>query len=365
MRVLMVIIFCFLFSCSSQEKEIISTNGSTSVSSNNNSNQSSAPVVYSEWLIPKEEIFDGGPGKDGIPSIDSPVFKRALDKRVNDYLSDDDLVVGIQVGGIYKAYPHKILNWHEIVNDKFSDFKVTLSYCPLTGTALAWKYAHKGENVVFGVSGLLYNSNLILYDRTTDSNWSQLKMECVNGELLNEMPEELDLVEMPWGEWKKKYPFSLVLSEEQGFDRNYLEYPYGPYLDIDDFLLFPVNPVNKSYPNKERMHAIIENNISIMFRFDSFVNGNAIKKVFFNKTFLIVGNKDIIKSFELSENQKEKEYSFMLNGTTFFVDEDGNEWSVFGEAINGDRKGDKLKNAKSVTGFWFSLAAFYPDPEVY
>ena len=133
----------------------------------------------SEWLIPSGEVQDGGPGKDGIPSIDQPQFNTS---EAVDFPSENDLIVGMVNDGIAKAYPHPILDWHEIVNDNIGDKAVALTYCPLTGTAIAWNRTINGETTTFGVSGKLYNSNLIPYDRATDSYWSQAKLECVNGE---------------------------------------------------------------------------------------------------------------------------------------------------------------------------------------
>ena len=143
------------------------------------------------------EVKDGGPGKDGIPSIDSPRFIDANDSGT-DFLNDTDLVIGIVKGDVVKAYPHLILDWHEIVNDKLIEDLITVNYCPLTGTAFGWSSVANNENTTFGVSGLLYNSNLILYDRTTDSYWSQLELECVNGDLIGDEPLLESVVETNW-----------------------------------------------------------------------------------------------------------------------------------------------------------------------
>ena len=111
------------------------------------------------WIIPATEVVDGGPGKDGIPSIDAPVFQLVVDDTV---MLPGDIVVGLFHEGVYQAYPHEILNWHEVVNDSVESNSFVLSYCPLTGSALAWDVDDGSGNPEFGVSGLLYNSNLIL-----------------------------------------------------------------------------------------------------------------------------------------------------------------------------------------------------------
>ena len=108
--------------------------------------------VSGEWLIPKDQVFDGGPGRDGIPSVDSPQFTNVNNAS---YLQDNDLVIGIKIGGTIRAYPHPILDWHEIVNDDINGQKTAITYCPLTGSAIAWKRQGLVSNSTFGVSGLL------------------------------------------------------------------------------------------------------------------------------------------------------------------------------------------------------------------
>ena len=134
------------------------------------------------WSIPNEQVLDGGPGKDGIPSVDNPIF---YDISQNTVYEEEDLVVGYKRDTAARAYPHVVLDWHEIVNDEINGFPMTITYCPLTGTAIGWDRTIDGNVTTFGVSGLLYNSNLIPYDRRTNSNWSQMqKPKPVHAKLL-------------------------------------------------------------------------------------------------------------------------------------------------------------------------------------
>ena len=147
-----------------------------------------------EWLVPSNEVRDGGPGQDGIPSIDTPNFSTV--SQVG-FLNPNDIVIAIETEGGVKAYPHPILDWHEIVNDDLAGGKsLALTYCPLTGTAIGWDGMVNGNKTTFGVSGLLYNSNLIPYDRVTDSNWSQMSHKCVNGPLIGTEIGTFHVVEM-------------------------------------------------------------------------------------------------------------------------------------------------------------------------
>jgi len=157
------------------------------------------------WIIPSDEVFDGGPGKDGIPSIDNPVFEEALS---NTYLDPSDLVIGVVHNGVAKAYPHRILDWHEIINDRIDDQYFALTYCPLTGTGVSWNRELDGEVTTFGVSGKLYNTNLMPFDRKTESYWSQMRLDCVQGDLVSTVIETFPIIETTWETWIAMYPNS-------------------------------------------------------------------------------------------------------------------------------------------------------------
>lgn len=315
------------------------------------------------WLLPIEDIKDGGPGKDGIPSIDNPMFTNA--SAINN-IPDDELVVGIKIGNVAKAYPHYVIDWHEIVNDEVNGINTTISYCPLTGTAYAWESLANGGFSQFGVSGLLYNSNLILYDRETDSNWSQVLGKCVNGELIGDTPEVYTVVETTWETWKKAYPNSMVLNSNTGFSKPYGTYPYGSYRTNNDFFLFVPDILNPALPNKERVFSIIVNDQSRVYRFEDFTGGKVVRQSFFNKNFLIVGDESLIVAFETNGSTNNLNYSYDFdNSETFFSDDEGNEWNMFGEAIAGPRLGQKLSPTNSVTSMWFAMAAFFPNPIIY
>ena len=319
----------------------------------------------SDWLIPISQVKDGGPGKDGIPSIDSPKFVNATDPGA-DFLKDDDLVIGIIVGNEVRAYPHLILDWHEVVNDKFDSESITISYCPLTGTAFAWNSVSNGVESTFGVSGLIYNANLILYDRNTGSRWSQLKLKCVNGELKGDEPTLKNVVETNWGTWKALYPNTKVLSLDTGFSRNYALYPYGSYRTDQNFFVFSATPLNDALLYKERVHAIISEDESKVYQYRKFRDGKIFKDQFKGNQYLVVGNENLIYSYELNESQSNLNFEYGFTNTeTFFKDDEGNKWSIFGKALEGPRTGEVLKPSRSVIRYWFVLASFYLNPIVF
>lgn len=319
-----------------------------------------------EWLIPISEVIDGGPGKDGIPSLDFPEF---INSNEASYLEPNDLIIGIAIGNEARAYPYKILNWHELANDRVGDDFITINYCPLTGTSFGWESESNGTRTTFGTSGFLYNTNLILYDRNTDSNWSQLRLECVNGSLIGDKPTLTQVIETDWATWQLLYPNTKVLSLNTGFSRNYNIYPYGDYRTNHDRFLFPATPTNSALPNKQRVFAIIdnmENDTSKVYQFSNFENGKVFKDTFYGNKYLIVGNENLITAFILNGDyvNLDFEYDFTTSGT-FFKDDEGNKWSVFGEAMTGPRMGEKLTPTRSLISYWFAIAAFYPNPEIY
>jgi hypothetical protein len=318
-----------------------------------------------DWLVPVDEIRDGGPGKDGIPSIDNPIFLDPSDLGTS-LIKDEDLVVGVIRGDAIRAYPHYILDYHEIVNDKLNEEALTLNYCPLTGTAFGWSSTSDNSFSTFGVSGLLYNANLILYDRLTDSHWSQLKLQCINGSQIGEEPILIPVVETTWKMWRTMFPNSKLMSHETGFARDYSVYPYGPYKTNHEYFVFRAIPENRALPNKLRVHAIIEEEQSKVYRFESFDNGRVVRDSFMGKELLIVGNEDLIVSFILEPDDLSLEFSYAFeDGEILFTDQEGNQWNAFGKAIEGPRKGNVLKSSVSVVSYWFAIAAFYPDPAIY
>lgn len=321
----------------------------------------------SDWIIPSDKVFDGGPGKDGIPSIDSPQFEGTSSQDA--LYTDDELMVVIKVGTTVRAYPHDILDWHEIVNDKINDVAFALNYCPLTGTAMAWNRFINGAETTFGVSGLLYNTNLIPYDRRTDSEWSQLLMRGVRGQNANADAELIPIVETTYGAFKRLWPNGRVLSQETGFSRNYGEYPYGSYRTNNSLLYFPVDAYADDLEEKEIVLGVRINEKVKAYRFSSFEGSvKVINDEFQGEEIVVAGSKEdnilIAFSRKLSDGTI-LELSPVSSLPAIMQDAEGNIWDVFGECVSGPRQGEQLPIVNALHGFWFSFGAFYPDPEIY
>ncbi|OGA62897.1 MAG: hypothetical protein A3G81_13365 [Betaproteobacteria bacterium RIFCSPLOWO2_12_FULL_65_14] len=182
----------------------------------------------------QENVASGGPPKDGIPAIDKPQYTSAAE--ADQWLSPEDVVFGVNHAGLVAAYPQRILVWHEIANETLGGEKLSITYCPLTGTAIGYKGSVAPQtSSSFGVSGKLVSSNLVMYDRSTDSRWPQILGRAIDGRARGGRLEEFPVVWTTWESWKKKHPQTKVLSRRTGFVRNYGRTgdPYGNYLGKD------------------------------------------------------------------------------------------------------------------------------------
>lgn len=277
----------------------------------------------SDSLININEIHHGGPARDGIPAIDKPVFITASQAA---YLHDDDRILGLSINGEAKAYPIKILNYHEIVNDFIAQQAVVITYCPLCGSGIAYSANINGKNTTFGVSGLLYNSDVLLYDRETQSLWSQLLAKAVSGTQKGRELSMLALTHTRWRDWKTQHPATLVLSEQTGFKRNYSRTPYGDY-DRSQSLYFPVNNLNKDYHPKE------------------YVLGLKLS-----------GKTKVYPFAELAKVKSPYRETVYGRNITIKFDAENRTGQIF------DEKGIEIP---VVTSFWFAWMAFYPESKVF
>lgn len=274
-------------------------------------------------LVPVDEIHAGGPVRDGIPSIDRPRF---LAPRDADFLRGDDDVLGIVLGGVARAYPIRIMNWHEIVNDDLGGERVAITYCPLCGTGVAFAAESRGRPLSFGVSGLLYNSDMLLYDRETESLWSQIKKQAIAGPLKGRRLDALPLTHTTWSAWLKEHPDTQVLSTDTGYRRDYSRTPYGGY-ETERGLYFPVANKSRRYHPKERVLGV-----------------------------QIGGQYKAYPFAELSRTDGAIEDRVGGQPVTIRFDRLNESARAF------DAAGEQLA---AMTGFWFAWYAFHPDTEVF
>lgn len=322
------------------------------------------------WLIPVNRIVDGGPGKDGIPSIDNPQFSQVSDI---DFLQPSDLVLGIDIDGDIRAYPHPILDWHEIVNDVVGNTPLAVTYCPLTGTGTGWDRVLNGRETTFGVSGLLYNSNLIPYDRDSDSNWSQMLLKSVNGVQVGTEIETIHLIETTWATWRQMFPNSNVLNLNTGFQRDYSQYPYGSFRTNNNFLLFSVEPDDPRLPRKERGLGVLVDGDSRFYSLESFSGTSDVtilQDALSGKELVVAGSKD--QNFIVAYSRRLEDGTLLTfesysgdSPEVIMTDNEGNQWNLFGEAVEGPRRRQRLTPVNSFMGYWFAWGAFYPGIQIF
>jgi hypothetical protein len=273
--------------------------------------------------VPVHEILSGGPPRDGIPAIDEPRFMPVNKVR---WLQDGDRVLGIDYGGQAKAYPIAILNWHEVVNDRIGQESVVVTFCPLCGTGMAFKARVAGEVKRFGVSGLLYNSDVLLYDRETESLWSQIARQAISGPLKGQRLEMIVVNHTTWQDWRNRYPDSLVLARETGYQRDYGQDPYSGYKE-STAVFFPVAHTDARYHPKEQ------------------VIGLALQ-----------GHSKAYPFVELA--QSKTPLRDQLAGQQITLEYDMNHRT--GRVLGAD--GVEIP---SVIAFWFAWVAFHPDSQIY
>lgn len=213
--------------------------------------------------IPLDQVLDGGPGKDGIPALTNP--KATAISAVGSSITDAMDGILVTVGKAVKFYPYNILVWHEVVNDVVGGKALVVTFCPLCGSAIVYEAEVSGTPAQFGVSGKLYNSNLLMYDKTTESLWSQIEGEAVVGDLTGTKLALYPSQVISFKTLRERYPQAEVLSVDTGYRRDYSIYPYGNYNDTND-LYFPVSVTDTRLPAKEIMHVVNFSNHSVAFR---------------------------------------------------------------------------------------------------
>jgi len=274
-------------------------------------------------LVPVDEILNGGPGRDGIPSLDNPVFVKAGDAK---FLSPKDRVLGVEINGNARAYPVRILNYHEIVNDSIAEKAIVITYCPLCGSGMAFFSTINGRQLEFGVSGLLYNSDVLLYDRQTKSLWSQIKKTAVTGSMRGTELDAIPLSHTTWRDWQSRYPDTQVLTMDTGFRRNYRVSPYGNY-GRDGRLYFPVAEENSQYRRKSTVLGLEIGGRFKAYPFSELEKGpDQFTDEFQGRRFNVIFDKK--------------------NQTARIINPDGNE-------------------LPTLLVFWFAWYAFHPDTEIY
>jgi len=278
--------------------------------------------------VPLEEILSGGPPKDGIPSIDNPKFVSASE--ADKWLTDEEPGIAFSQGDTHRFYPYQIIVWHEIVNDTIEGQRVLVTYCPLCLTGFVLDPLVQGERVEFGTSGKLWKSNLVMYDRKTDSLWSQVLAEAIVGEMTGTKLAVLPSDQMRYDNWKKKFPQGEILSKDTGAQRFYGQSPYGGYFSVTGLALSLANSKDTRLAN------------------DAFVFG------------IVINGRAKAYSTEAVRQQGTVHDSFEGTDIVLRYDTELDVVRMYKKGVGGEEE-----RINPISGFWFSWAAAHPDTELY
>jgi hypothetical protein len=312
-----------------------------------------------KYRIRPEEIEWGGVRKDGIPAL---LYPRHIPAARADYLKGKDRVFGVFLNGEARAYPHRILDWHEMCNDLVGGAPVSLSYCTLCGAGILYDGRVGEETYTFGSSGMLYRSNKLMYDRQTESLWNQLTGEPVSGQLADSgiRLRVLPLVVTTWEEWLKRHPDTLVLDIDTGFNRDYSRGPYEDYFKSKD-TMFPVWLTRDDLPAKEVVFALVVNGRPKAYSLETLKKEGITHDRLGGKDLVLVTNKDsgAVRAYASSG----KRFKAGSTDTQLIEEGSGVVWKLGEEALQAE--GQRLERQPGHMAFWFGWFAFYPTTEVY
>jgi hypothetical protein len=333
---------------------------------------------FSRRAVALEEIHSGGPPKDGIPAIDRPRFvtievaARWLDPR--------EPVIVFEHRRDARAYPLQILIFHEIVNDTVGGAPVAITFCPLCNASIVFDRNVQGTVLDFGTTGKLRKSDLVMYDRQTESWWQQFTGKGIVGRYSGASLRQIPSTIAGFADFRRAYPRGSVLSRETGFSRPYGRNPYRGYDRIGDIPFLFTDPVDPRLPAMERVLGVTADGIVRVYPFATLsairiVNdqvGSAPIAVFTVAGMLSALDAEVIRDSRripaaaaYSRRSGDRILTFELRGERIFDRETGSEWDIFGRAIAGALKGERLGAVDSGVHFAFAWLAFNPGSEIY
>ncbi|HEC10746.1 MAG TPA: DUF3179 domain-containing protein [Acidimicrobiales bacterium] len=329
-------------------------------------------------LIPPEEVLSGGPPPDGIPAIDDPKFA-PIDEI--DFIADNEPVLVLDIDGDVRAYPIQIMIWHEIANDVVGGVPVTVSFCPLCNSAVAFKRTQPDGTILdFGTSGRLYFSSLVMYDRQTETLWTHFDGTAVIGVLTGTVLEKIPLSTVSYRDFREAHPEGLVLTKDTGFTRNYGRNPYPGYDDVNTAPFLFRGEADGRLPAQTKVIAVRGETETVAVTQEYLaeervipfeVDGTGVVAL------LEPGTSSGLDSVNIAEGREVgatgvfipevdgQTLTLSADGDSGFVDaETSTRWNILGEAVEGPLAGSELPKVEHLDTFWFAIAAFNPDTVV-
>ncbi|MXX28089.1 MAG: DUF3179 domain-containing protein [Caldilineaceae bacterium SB0668_bin_21] len=332
---------------------------------------------FSRRTVEWDSILSGGPPKDGIPAVDNPEFESIA--AGDEWLEEVDPVILYSHGDVSRAYPLSILIWHEIVNDEVDGQPVSITFCPLCNASIAFDRNFDGQVLDFGTTGRLRNSDLIMYDRQTETWWQQFTGEGIVGKYAGEQLRFLTSQVLSWKDFKEAYPDGEVLARPN-MPRNYGYNPYVGYDSTSRPFLFRGTPDSRLAP-AERVLGLTTDIDAIAYPFTVLEEAGVVHDSFgglelaiFHKaglasaldSSLISQGRDIGTVAVYDRQVGDQLLTFSPNEDGSFSDaETGSTWDILGEAVAGPLAGEKLTPILHFDHFWFAWAAFFPETELY
>ena len=333
---------------------------------------------WTRHTIRYDEILSGGPPRDGIPAIDEPGFISAAEATA--WLDDREPVVALEVNGVARAYPLQILIWHEIVNDEIGGVPVTVTFCPLCNAAVVFDRRLNGRVLTFGVSGLLRHSDLIMYDRQTESLWQQFTGEGVVGEMAGKTLTWLPASIIGFADFRQTYPDGQVLSRDTGYNRSYGQNPYAGYDNIDQSpFLFDGIPDDR-LPPMARVVTVSLKGEDVAYPYDLLEKERVVQDMIAGQDIVVFYQPGTVSALDARSIANSKDVgatgvfepmldgqslTFVADGDDFLDEQTGSRWHILGVATAGPLAGRRLVPLLHADHFWFSWAAFKPDTRIY
>lgn len=332
---------------------------------------------FSKRSVPYSEIFSGGVPRDGIPPLDNPNFTTVA--AADQWLAPQEPVIAFALNADAKAYPLQILTWHEIVNDTVGGVPIVATFCPLCNSAIVFERTLDGVVYDFGVSGNLRNSDLIMWDRQTESWWQQLTGEAIVGELTGSQLKLLPSSIISWQDFKTAYPDAAVLSRDTGHRRDYGQNPYAGYDRADNSpFLFSGRPDDRLLP-MERVAALTIGDSAAAFPFSLLETAGVVHYTVGGQdlaVFFQPGTRSALDKSSIADScavgatgvfDRElngQKLTFQPAGDGFTDTETASQWNILGQATAGPLAGQQLTPIVHANHFWFAWAAFRPDTEI-
>ena len=328
--------------------------------------------------IDLSELQAGGPPKDGIPAIDDPRF--VSPSAAEAWLAPQEPVVALTLGEEAKAYPLQILTWHEIVNDEVGGVPVAVTFCPLCYSAIAYRRTLDGRPLTFGVSGFLRNSDLVMYDRQTESLWQQLTGEAIVGVMTGSELEALPAQIISFRQFKEAYPEGTVLSRETGIERPYGRNPYAGYDDVDEKPFLYRGPYDQRLPPMEKVVTVslggedkaYPHRVTKAQRIVHDEVGGRPLVVFHDEGAVSALDADTIRASReigstgvFDPRLDGERLRFRYRDGRFIDEKTESVWDVTGQATSGPLEGKQLQPIPHGNYFSFAWFAFKPETNVY